>query len=245
MTEQPKSSPFDPFHLLAGATVLSFAFAFWAIFAYAPVEASMGIVQKIFYFHVPSAIAAYVGFFVAFCGSIFYLLTGRRGADVLAVSGAEVGVVFCLMVVMSGPLWARKAWGTYWTGEPRLMLTLVLLLVFLAYLVVRALGGQTELTRKICAALAILGVANIPLVRYSVARWRGHHPRVITGEGGGIAPEMQVALLAGFVCFALLFAMLLIARYRQGRARVDIQLLERETALREHTVQTLTEEVHS
>lgn len=245
MSERSTSKGFDPFYLLIVITILAFFGSLWAIFAYAPVELQMGIVQKIFYYHVPSAIAAYVGFFIAFAASIVYLLTGRRGADAFAVAGAEVGVVFTLMVVMSGPLWARKAWGTFWTGEPRLMLTLVLLLVFLAYLVVRKLGDDTELTRRICAALAILGVANIPLVRSSVTRWRGHHPQVITGEGGGIAPEMQLALMSGFIFFALLFLVFFIARVRQGIARIDLETLEREIALREHSIRALEEELES
>lgn len=245
MSKRSTSQGFDPFYLLCALTVAACLASLWAIFAYAPIERQMGIVQKIFYYHVPSAIASYVGFFVAFGASVVYLITGRRGADAFAVAGAETGVIFCLMVVMSGPLWARKAWGTFWTGEPRLMLTLVLLLIFLAYLVVRKLGEDTELTRRICAALAILGVANIPLVRSSVERWRGHHPQVITGEGGGIAPEMQLALLSGFVFFALLFLVFLIARVRQGMARIDMETLERDLALRAHTLRVREEEVES
>ena len=193
---------------LAGVTALALLATLYLVFVHAPQERTMGIVQKIFYMHVPSAIAAYVGFFIAAGASVVYLVRGNRAADVIARAGAETGVLFCLVVLMSGPLWARKAWGAFWTGEPRLMLTLVLLLTFLAYLVVRQLGGDTELTRRICAALAILGVVDIPLVRYSVARWRGHHPQVITGDGGGLAPEMQVALLAGFISIALLFTLL-------------------------------------
>src|SRR5690554_4579411 len=147
MLNKPKASGFDPFLILTAVCGVAFVATLWAVFAYAPQEATMGIVQKIFYFHVPSAIASYVGFLIAFVASIAYLLTGRRGADVYARAGAEVGVLFCFMVVMSGPLWARKAWGAFWTGEPRLMLTLILLLIFLAYLVVRQLGGDSELTR--------------------------------------------------------------------------------------------------
>lgn len=242
MTGTGSASRFDPYILLAVLTGVAFVATFWAIFGYAPQEATMGIVQKIFYFHVPAAIACYIGFFIAFGGSVTYLITGRRGADVVARAGAEIGVLFCLMVVMSGPLWARKAWGSFWTGEPRLMLTLVLLLIFAAYLVVRKLAGDVELTRRVCAALAILGVMNIPLVRYSVVRWRGNHPRVITGDGGGIAPEMQVALMGGFVCFALLFVLFFVARVRQGLALVELEKLQREVALRAHQSHVLSEE---
>lgn len=242
MHQESTSAGFDPFKILTALTSVAFLATLYVIFAYAPQEATMGIVQKIFYFHVPSAIASYAGFLIAFGGSIAYLVTGKRTADVVARAGAEIGVVFCFMVVMSGPLWARKAWGAFWTGEPRLMLTLILLLIFLAYLVVRQLAGDAELTRRVCAALAILGVVNIPLVRYSVVRWRGNHPRVITGDGGGISPEMQVALLGGFICFALLFTMFFIARVRQGLALVEMEKLQREVALRAHHVNALREE---
>src|SRR5699024_828273 len=112
-------------------------------------------------------------------------------------------------------------------------------------LVVRKLGDDTELTRRICAALAILGVANIPLVRSSVTRWRGHHPQVITGEGGGIAPEMQLELMTGFIFFALLLLVYFIARLGQGIARIDLETLEREIALREHSIRALEEELES
>lgn len=242
MTRSTQSSGFDPFVVLAGLCGVSLLATLYAIFAYAPQEATMGIVQKIFYFHVPSAIASYFGFLIAFGGSVTYLVTGKRGADVVARAGAEIGVLFCLMVLMSGPLWARKAWGAFWTGEPRLMLTLILVLIFLAYLVVRQLGGDTELTRRVGAALAILGVVNIPLVRYSVARWRGNHPRVITGEGGGVSAEMQVALLGGFVTIALLFALFFLVRVRQGLALVELDTLQREAALRSHRLEALQED---
>ena len=242
MTTQSRASGFDPIVILAALVGVVFVAAMAAIFGYAPQEATMGIVQKIFYFHVPSAIGSYIGFLIAFGASVYYLVRGDRRADVIARAGAEIGVLLCFVVVMSGPLWARKAWGAFWTGEPRLMLTLVLLLIFLAYLVVRQLGGDSELTRRVCSSLAILGVVNIPLVRYSVARWRGNHPRVITGNGGGISSEMQVALLCGFVLIALLFALFFVVRIRQGFARVKLDELEREAALREHRIERLREE---
>lgn len=196
--------------------------ALGVVFFYTPVERTMGIVQKIFYIHVPSAIAAYIGFFIACGGSVAYLFTKNRMADVWARAGAEVGVLFCTIVLITGPLWARKAWGTFWTGEPRLMLTLVLFLTFCAYLVVYALGKDNEMTRRICALLAIFGVVDIPLVRWSVARWRGHHPQVITGDGGGLAPAMEVALIAGFVAIAALLVVLLWYRIRIGRIALQV-----------------------
>lgn len=240
MTKRQRAG-FDPFYVLAALSAATLVVALYLIFVHAPQERTMGIVQKIFYFHVPSAIAAYAGFFTACGASVVYLLKGSRRADVVARAGAEVGVLFCSVVLMSGPLWARKAWGAFWTGEPRLMLTLILLLTFLAYLVVRQLGGNTELTRRICAALAIIGVVDIPLVRYSVVRWRGHHPQVITGEGGGLAPEMQTALLVSFIAVALLFATFVWLRIRLGMLNADAEVLQRNLAIRRQRIAALSE----
>lgn len=218
-----RRSTLDPLGLFAIVTTFVLLTTLGIIFFYAPQERTMGIVQKIFYIHVPSAIASYIGFFIAFGGSLGYLFTKSRRADIWARAGAEVGVLFCSIVLITGPLWARKAWGTFWTGEPRLMLTLVLFLTFCAYLVVYSLGGRSEMTRRICAMLAILGVVNIPLVRWSVARWRGHHPRVITGEGAGVSSEMEVALLAGFIAIAMLFVTLLWLRVRVGATSLNVE----------------------
>lgn len=211
------------------------------IFFYAPAEATMGIVQKIFYLHVPSALASYLGFFLCCFASIAYLIKRSPTADVVARAGAELGVLFCAIVLITGPLWARKAWGTWWTGEPRLMLTLVMALIFVAYLLVRSLGGRTELTRKICAVLAILGVADIPLVRISVERWRGAHPQVVTGEGGGLSPDMQIVFLVSLVSIALLFALLLLLRIRTGMMELALDERYQRLSAVEHRLEALSE----
>jgi len=226
------SGGFDALPVACAATTLVVVAALYAIFFYAPVERSMGIVQKIFYFHVPAAIAAYAGFLLCAVGSVYFLIRNDVRGDIVAQAGAECGVLFCFMVLASGPLWARKAWGTFWTGEPRLMLTLVLMLIFCAYLVVRSFGGRSEMTRKICSILAILGVANIPLVRYSVTRWRGNHPQVITGEGGGITDEMQLALTLSFAAVGMLFATLVWFRVRLGMAEEAIESYHRHATRR-------------
>ncbi len=212
---------------LTAVAALALTAAVAMVFFYAPIEASMGVVQRIFYFHVPSAMAAYAGFTIACGASIWFLITGSTRADVVAQAGAEVGVLFCAAVLISGPLWARKAWGTWWTGEPRLLLTLVMCLIFIAYLVVRQVGGRAEVTRKICAVLAILGVADIPIVRMAVDRWRGNHPQVLGGEGGGITTEMGYVLVAMFAAIALTFAALLAQRIRLGLLEEDIETWHR------------------
>src|SRR3954468_20131451 len=124
MKQEPARFPIGLAVLGVGTAGL-FVAALYAIFAVAPVERQMGIVQKIFYFHVPSAYAMYVGFTLAMVGSVGYLRKRRPGFDALAVAGAEVGLLFCAIVLMTGPLWARNAWGTYWAWDPRLTTTLL------------------------------------------------------------------------------------------------------------------------
>lgn len=176
----------------------------WQIFAVAPVEVMMGIVQKIFYFHVPSAYSMYVGATFCFVGSVWYLYNKSDTADAIAHAGGELAVAFGLIVIVSGPLWARKAWGTYWTWDPRLTTTMLALLIYVAYLVLRAFGGEGEAERRFAAALGVLGIADLPIIHWSVKKWSGVHPTVITGKGGGLDPAMKPALLLSFLAFTCL-----------------------------------------
>ena len=185
------------------------------IFLKAPVEATMGIVQKIFYFHVPAAYAMYVGATVCFAGSAGYLARGTRLWDALARAGAEVAVVMGMMVLISGPLWAAKAWGVYWTWDPRLTTSMLSVLIYVAYVVLRAFAGDGESERKFAAALGVLGAANLPIIHYSVQKWGGNHPKVITTGGGGLQhPDMKLCLALGFLTFTLLAAVLVWTRVR-------------------------------
>ncbi len=191
-----------------------FGMALYQIFFVAPVEVVMGIVQKIFYFHVPSAYVMYIGATVCFVGSAWYLATGNLKGDALAHAGGEIAVAFGAIVLITGPLWARNAWGTYWTWDPRLTTTLLALLIYIAYLVLRAFGGDGEAERKFAAALGILGIADMPIIHYSVRKWSGQHPTVINKGGGGIAPEMVPALLWSLAAFTMLAVVLIWVRAR-------------------------------
>ncbi|MBT8468997.1 MAG: cytochrome c biogenesis protein, partial [Deltaproteobacteria bacterium] len=130
--------------LICFTTLALFAVTLYTIFVVAPVEQQMGIVQKIFYFHVPSAYAMYIGFGVSAVGSAVYLLKRDPKWDALGVAGAEVGSLFCLIVLLTGPLWARKAWGVWWTWDPRLTTTLLAGMIFAAYLSLRSMGSAGE-----------------------------------------------------------------------------------------------------
>jgi heme exporter protein C len=189
-------------------------------------------VQKIFYFHVPSAYAMYVGFTISAVSSAVYLAKHDERWDAFAVAGAEVGSLFCVIVLVTGPLWARKAWGTFWTWDPRLTTTLLAGMVFFAYLVLRSFGSVGEVEKRFAAGLAVFGLLDLPIIHFSVQRWRGTHPTVITGKGGGLHPDMKPALLLGFVFFTALVALLVWQRARVERLRQRCEALEIEAAER-------------
>ncbi|GAC1538143.1 MAG: cytochrome c biogenesis protein CcsA [Polyangiales bacterium] len=210
----PRRSESLVFHGLVAVTTGLFLVALWQIFFVAPVELTMGIVQKIFYFHVPSAYAMYLGAGACLVGSCWYLANGSERGDAIAQAGGELAVAFGAIVLISGPLWARKAWGTYWTWDPRLTTTLLALLIYVAYVVLRGFGGEGQAEKRFAAALGVLGVADMPIIHFSVQKWSGQHPTVITSKGGGLDPQMYPALWLSFGAFTLLFAVLLWARVR-------------------------------
>ncbi len=209
--------------LLLAATALYVA-TIYVVFFRAPIEARMGIVQKIFYFHVPSAYSMYLGAAACFVGSVGYLAKPNDLWDGLGRAGAEVAVAFGMMVLISGPLWAAKAWGFYWTWDPRLTTALLSVLIYVAYLVLRGFAGDGEGERKFAAALGILGAANLPIIHFSVQKWGGQHPAVITGKGGGLHhPDMKLALGLSFAAFTCFVITLLWTRTRQKmlQSRLD------------------------
>ncbi len=169
------------------ATAVAFLWTIHFVAYVTPVESTMGVVQKVFYFHVPAAYAMYLGAAVCFVGSAGFLATGKRPWDAAARAGGEVAVAMGLMVLISGPLWAAKAWGVYWTWDPRLTTSMLSVLIYVAYVVLRAFTGGGDAERRFAAALGVLGAANLPVIHFSVQKWGGNHPKVITSGGGGLA----------------------------------------------------------
>ncbi|MBI4950568.1 MAG: cytochrome c biogenesis protein CcsA [Myxococcales bacterium] len=199
------------------------------VFLKVPTEATMGIVQKIFYFHVPAAYGMYLGATVCFVGSAAYLYRGTPRWDALARAGAEVAVAMGLIVLITGPLWAAKAWGKFWTWDPRLTTSLLSVLIYVAYVVLRRFVGSGESERRFSAALGVLGAANLPIIHFSVQKWGGQHPKVITGGGGGLShPDMKLALGLGFLTFTLLVVTLIWERVRLHRAAYRLEALEEQ-----------------
>jgi heme exporter protein C len=217
------------FYALLLVTTVLYVWLINFVFLTVPTEKTMGIVQKIFYFHVPSAYSMYLGATACFIGSVMYLVKPTDARDALARAGAEVAVLFGAIMLTTGPLWAAKAWGYYWTWDPRLTTALLSVLVYVAYLVLRAFAGDGEGERKFSAALGILGAANLPIIHFSVQKWSGQHPTVITGKGGGLQhPDMKLALGVSFFTFTLFAIALLWARVRVEIARSRLARAEED-----------------
>ncbi|HEX9298318.1 MAG TPA: cytochrome c biogenesis protein CcsA [Polyangiaceae bacterium] len=216
------------FYILFALTVAAFLIDIHVIFLQTPIEARMGIVQKIFYFHVPSAYAMYIGASACFLGSVAYLLSPTDARDAFAKAGAETAVAFGLIVLVTGPLWAAKAWGRYWTWDPRLTTSMLSVLIYVAYVVLRSFAGDGQAEKKFAAALGVLGAANLPIIHYSVRKWSGQHPVVISSGGGGLAPGMYPALFISFGAFTLLAIVLLWTQTRVEIARARLRQLEDE-----------------
>ena len=197
-----------------------------ALFAYAPVmianapyESTMLLVQKIFYFHVPAWFAMFTGALLCGIASAVYLFKGSRRADQYAVAGAEVAIVFGIVGLVTGPLWARKAWGVWWDWDVKLTLALVVWLTFLAYVLLRRYGGAGS--EKLAAGLGLFGAANIPFVYYSVNWWRSIHPKttVIPSLGPGMRGTFWFCVLAFMLLTSLIVAIRV--RLEQQRALLD------------------------
>jgi heme exporter protein C len=214
---------------LVVVTAVMFVVTLGVIFLKAPIEASMGIVQKIFYFHVPSAYAMYVGAITCFVGSAIYLWKGTLRWDALARGGADTAVVMGLMMMTSGPLWALKAWGRAWTWDPRLTTALLSFLIYVAYTILRAFAAGGEAERRFAAALGVLGAANLPIIHYSVNKWGGQHPKVVSSGGGGLGhPDMKLAFAMGSLTFLLFAAVLIWHRMRVHLSSSRLDALEQE-----------------
>jgi len=196
------------------------------VFRIVPTESRMGVVQRIFYFHVPSAFAGFLGVGLCALFSALYLWRRDRRLDLLAHASAEVSVLFFTIVLLTGPIWARPVWGVWWTGEVRLTSTLVLWLLYAGYLVLRSSAESREQGARFCAILGIVGALDVPIIYYSVTWWRGLHPRVLKVSGGqGLDPGMERALLLCSITFILLCLFLLLLRVRVGQLQDDVEAL--------------------
>jgi heme exporter protein C len=222
------------FWALLALTVVTFGVLIAFVFLRVPTAQPQagGLSQKIFYFHVPAAYALYLSALIGFGASALYLYGATNARDAWAKAGAECAVAFGALVLTSGPLWAKKAWGVYWTWDPRLTTLLLTVLIYAAVVMLRSFGGSGEAERKFAAALTVLGTAALPIVHYSVRKWGGNHPTVIGKGGGGLGhPDMRTALTLGFVAMTMLAALLIWSRAKLALTSHRLEALEEQAAV--------------
>ena len=181
----------------------------YMVFVYVPTEKHTGIVQRILYFHVPVAWVSFLAFFITFIFSILYLWQRKIRWDSIACASAEIGVAFTTLVLITGPIWAKPTWGIWWTWDARLTTSLVLWLIYIAYLLVRHLATDPERGARYGAVIGIAGFIDVPIVFLTVNLWRTQHPTTIIFEGG-LTPPMLVTLLVCLVAFTVLYVLLLV-----------------------------------
>jgi heme exporter protein C len=209
--------------LLAGMTFLGMIASLYMAFIYAPTEAVMGHIQRIFYFHMGAVWVATISFTVVFIASIQYLRKESRFWDILALSSAEIGVLFTTLTIITGSIWARPVWGKWWTWDPQLTTTFILWILYVAYLMLRSATGSNLKRAKFAAVYGIIAFIDLPLVYLSVRLMRGISPVVFGSGGGGIAPQMMVTLVVCLITFTLLYIVLL-------RERMSIEGMRDEVA---------------
>jgi heme exporter protein C len=219
--------------LLPWLTCAAMLGAIAMVFLVVPSEREQGVVQRIFYFHVNLAWMAFAGFAFVAVASIWYLATGNAHADRLALANAEVGLLYTTLVMVTGPIWARPIWGTWWTWDPRLTMTVVLWTIYAAYIMLRRLGTGDDATLRYAAVLGIVGALDIPLLILAVRIWRGIHPAVMIAkdEDAGLKdPMMGWTLLVSGIALALLFTWLVSLRARLARIDEGVARLAAEGA---------------
>ena len=210
--------------LLSGVSMVG---ALYLVFLYAPTERNLGISQRIFYFHVSMAWVGFFAFFWVLVGSVGYLWKRSQKMDRLAYSSAEIGVVFTTLMLITGVLWAKPAWGVWWTWDPKLTTSLILWLLYVAYLMLRAYSPRGDQGARFAAVLGIIGFVDVPIIYLSVVWWRTVHPPVVLGPvaEGSLEPSMRMVLMACTVAFTLLFAYLLMDRQALRRSEEEVEAI--------------------
>ncbi|MDI3341583.1 MAG: cytochrome c biogenesis protein CcsA [Sphaerobacter sp.] len=213
---------------------LTMVVALYMMFVYAPPDDLQGDVQRILYLHVPLAWVAFLAFFVTFVGGIGYLWRRQRGWDQVARASAEIGLVFTTLVLLTGSLWGKPIWGTWWTWDARLTTTLLLWFIYLGYFMLRSYVSDPDRAARYAAVLGIFGFVDVPIIYKSVDWWRTLHPGpVVRTDGAAMPGSMLATLLVSLAAFTLLYAYLLyqksvIERTRDEIADYQYRLYERQ-----------------
>ena len=218
------------------ASIAAMLASLFMVFIYVPTEAQQGLVQRIFYFHLPCAWVAFLAFGLVAIAAILYLWLGSQIWDDLSYAAAEIGMLFCTLVLITGSIWAKPIWGTWWTWDSRLTTTFILWLLYGGYLLLRAFAGDSPEVARFAAVIGIVGVVDVPVIIVSVRLWRTIHPAVLLTRQGGHGlqdPRMIATLLVALGAFSLLFVWLLWLRLRTLRLGSKIASARRRLALYE------------
>lgn len=219
------------FRLAPAVTLVFGLVSLLAAFLWVPTDANLGLSQRIFYWHVPSATACFLAFGIAGISSIAHLVTRSAAWDQAAHAGVSVGMVFATIVLGTGCIWAHTAWGAWWTWDSRLTTFLVLWLVYASYLLLRVFARDNEMAPRYAAVLAIVGAVNVPLVMLATRLFRTIHPQVINNPKGGIDdPRMVTTLLLSFAAFLGMVLWLWALKLAELRLAARIDLLEGDRA---------------
>jgi heme exporter protein C len=213
-------------------TIIWLIVALYMIFLYAPQEATMGEVQRIFYVHFSSACTALLAYFFVFLGSMGYLWKRSRWSDDFAYASAEVGFVFCSCVLVTGPLWAKPAWGIWWTWDARLTSTFILWLLYIGYLMLRSYVNNPGRVEILSAVVGILGFVDAIIDYMAIRWWRTQHPQPVIagGPGSGLDPRMWLTVFVTWGAFLCLYFYLVRQRMALAESRRELILLRRELA---------------
>jgi heme exporter protein C len=205
--------------LLGVAALLALGLSATLSLVVAPPDALQGEVQRLMYVHVPAAWLAYLSFFVVFVSSVAYLRTGRTRWDRVAAASAEIGVLFTALAIVLGALWGKPVWGTWWTWDPRLTTTAMLLLIYIGYIAVRRITDSPTRRARWAAVIGVVGFVDVPIVHLSVVWWRSLHQQSTVLRVGGpqIEGSMLTALLVAVGAFTIVYAYLMAVRLRVGR----------------------------
>ena len=206
-------------------TFIGMMTSIFMIFLYVPTDAIEGIPQRIFYFHVPVAWIGMLAFGVLAAASIGYLWKKDERWDWLARASAEVGTIFITLALISGSIWGRTTWGTWWTWDARLTTTLILWFIYIGYMMLRSYMGRTSASARSAAVLAIIGVIDVPIIYESVNWWRTLHPQAEVGTPGALPPEVVLTLMISLVTFTLLYSFLMVQIYQLQKMQALAQQL--------------------
>jgi heme exporter protein C len=215
---------------LPGLSFLLFVASLYLVFLYVPTVTSLGatFAQRIFYFHVPVDWVAFLSFFVVFIASIMYLSKRDDKWDLLAHTAAEIGVIFNTLMLITGSIWAKPAWGAWWVWDPRLTTALVLWFIYVAYLLIRSYASEESRGARFAAVVGIVGFIDVPIVALATTLWRTQHPSALIFESGGLAPSQVWTLMVCLAAFTTLYITLLRLRLSLRKIERDIRIIAKE-----------------